>query len=53
MARISLEELYCGEGAGEPYGIMGGVAKDLLVNGIPPECDKETWREMLLSHGNY
>ena len=48
MARISLEELYRGEGAGEQYGIMGEVVKDLLVNGIPPEYDEDTWREMLL-----
>ena len=48
MAQISLEELYRGEGAGEQYGIMGEVVKDLLVNGIPPEYDDDTWREMLL-----
>ena len=48
MARISLDELYRGEGAGEQYNIMGEVVKDLLVNGIPPEYDEDTWREMLL-----
>ena len=48
MARISLEELYRGEGAGSRYNIMGEVVKDLLMNGIPREYDEDTWREMLL-----
>ena len=48
MAQISLEELYRGEGAGEQYNIMGEVVKELLVNGISPEYDEDTWREMLL-----
>ena len=48
MARISLEELYCGEGAGSRYNIMGEVMKDLLTNGVPLEYDEDTWREMLL-----
>ena len=48
MARINIEELYRGEGAGTQYGIMGEVVKDLLVNGVPLEYDEDTWREMLL-----
>ena len=48
MARISLEELYRGEGAGGRYNIMGEVMKDLLTNGVPREYDEDTWREMLL-----
>lgn len=48
MARISLEELYRGEGAGSRYNIMGEVVKDLLMNGVPPKYDEDTWREMLL-----
>lgn len=48
MARISLEELYRGEGAGGRYNIMGEVVKDLLMNGVPREYDEDTWREMLL-----
>ena len=48
MARISLEELYRGEGAGGRYNIMGEVVKDLLMNGVPPKYDEDTWREMLL-----
>ena len=47
MARISLEELYRGEGAGSRYNIMGEVMKDLLTNGVPREYDEDTWREML------
>ena len=48
MARISLEELYRGEGAGGRYNIMGEVVKDLLMNGVPPKYDEDTWREILL-----
>ena len=48
MARMSLEELYRGEGAGEKYGIMGEVMKDFFENGCPSEYDERTWLEMLL-----
>ena len=48
MARISLEELYQGEGAGEKYGILGEVMKDFLQKGRPSEYDERTWLEMLL-----
>ncbi len=48
MARISLEELYRSDDAGGRYNIMGEVVKDLLVNGVPPKYDEDTWREMLL-----
>ena len=27
---------------------MGEVVKDLLMNGVPPKYDVDTWREMLL-----
>lgn len=48
MARMSLEELYRGEGAGEKYGIMGEVMKDFFENGRAAEYDERTWLEMLL-----
>lgn len=48
MARISLEEFYRGEGTGGRYNIMGETVKDLLMNGVPPKYDEDTWREMLL-----
>ena len=48
MARMSSEELYRGEGAGEKYGIMGEVMKDFFENGRPSEYDERTWLEMLL-----
>lgn len=48
MAQMSLEELYCGESAGEKYGIMGEVMKDFLQNGRPSEYDERTWLDMLL-----
>ena len=48
MARITIEELYRGEGNGEKYGgIMGAVAKDLLTHGVPKDYDEQTWTEML------
>lgn len=40
MAKISIEELYRGEGGGEKYGvggIMGAVIKDLFTNGVPSD----------------
>ena len=48
MARMSLEELYRGEGVGKKYGIMGEVMKDFFQNGCPSEYDERTWLEMLL-----
>ena len=48
MARMSLEELYRGEGVGEKYGILGEVMKDFFENGSPSEYDERTWFEMLL-----
>lgn len=48
MARMSLEELYRGEGAGERYSILGEVMKDFLQNGRPWEYDERTWLDMLL-----
>ena len=50
MARISVEQLYRGEGSGEKYGpggIMDAVTKELLTHGIPDGYDKRTWIEML------
>ena len=48
MARMSLEELYRGESAGEKYGILGEVMKDFLQNGRAAEYDERTWLDMLL-----
>ena len=51
MARITLEELYRGEGGGAKYGaggIMGAVMKDILSHGIPSDYDRQTWIELLL-----
>ena len=51
MARISVEQLYRGEGGGEKYGfsgIMGAVTKELLTHGVPDGYDEPTWIEMLL-----
>ena len=49
MARITIEELYRGERNGEKYGggILGAVAKDLYVHGIPADYDELAWIEML------
>lgn len=51
MAKVTLEELYRGEGAGAKYGaggIMGAVMKDILTHGIPANYDRQTWMELLL-----
>ena len=51
MAKITLEELYQGEGAGTKYGaggIMGAVMKDILTHGIPANYERQTWMELLL-----
>ena len=48
MARISLEELYRGEGPGAKYGIMGEVMKDFFTNGHPSKYGERTWLEMLI-----
>ena len=51
MARISVEQLYRGEGGGAKYGsggIMGTVTKELLTHGVPDSYDERTWIEMLI-----
>ena len=51
MARISIEALYTGEGAGGKYGsggLMGSVMTELFTQGIPDGYDAKTWAEMLL-----
>lgn len=48
MAQMSLEELYCGEGAGKKYDILGEVMKDFFKNGRPSEYDERIWVDMLL-----
>ena len=51
MARISVEELYRGEGVGAKYGsggIMGAVTKEMLTRGVPEGYDEQTWLEMLI-----
>lgn len=49
MARITLEELYRGEGAGAKYGgIMNRAAAELLTQGHPAGYDEQTWMELLL-----
>ena len=48
MARISISDLYRGEGPGEKYGgILNAVMQELLSNGVPEECDEKTWIELL------
>ena len=51
MARISIEALYTGEGAGGKYGrggIMGAVMPELFTHGVPDGYNAKTWAEMLL-----
>ena len=51
MARISIEALYTGEGAGGKYGsggLMGAVVNEILTEGVPDGYDVRTWTELLL-----
>ena len=51
MARISVEQLYRGEGVGAKYGsggIMGAVTKELLTQDVLKGYDEQTWIEMLI-----
>lgn len=46
MARISIEELYRGEGGGAKYGvggIMGAVMQEIMIHGVP-----KTYIELLI-----
>ena len=48
MARISISDLYLGEGPGEKYGgILNAVMQEVLTNGVPEGCDERTWIELL------
>ena len=51
MARISIEELYRGEGGGAKYGvggIMGAVMQEIMIHGVPKEYDERTHIELLM-----
>ena len=48
MARISISDLYRGEGPGEKYGgMLNAVFQELFTNGIPEGCDEKTRIELL------
>lgn len=45
MARISIDELYRGEGGGAKYGvggIMGAVMQEIMIHGVPKKYDERT-----------
>ena len=51
MAKISIEDLYRGEGGGAKYGvggIMGAVMQEVMTHGVPKEYDGRTYIELLL-----
>ena len=51
MARISIEELYRGEGGGAKCGvggIMGAVMQEIMIHGVPKNCDERTYIELLI-----
>ena len=51
MARISIEELYRGEGGGAKYGdggIMEAVMQEIMIHGVPKNCDERTYIELLI-----
>ena len=48
MARISISDLYLGEGPGEKYGgILNTVMQEFFTSGVPEGCDERTWIELL------
>lgn len=50
MARISIEELYRGEGGGVKYGAGGimGAVMQVMIHGVPNEYDEQTYIELLI-----
>ena len=53
MARISIEALYTGEGAGGKYGsggLMGAVMTEIFTHDVPDGYDEKTWAELLIKH---
>ena len=51
MAKISVEDLYRGEGGGAKYGaggIMGAVMQEIMTHGVPKGFDGRTYIEQLL-----
>ena len=49
MVRITISDLYRGEGPGEKYGgIMSAVVRDISNKGIPEKYDERTWIEQLI-----
>ena len=51
MAKISIEDLYRGEGGGAKYGvggIMGAVMQEVMTHGVPKGYDGRTYIELLL-----
>ena len=51
MARIGIEELYRGEGGSAKYGvsgIMGAVMQEIMIHGVPKNCDERTYIELLI-----
>lgn len=51
MARISIEELYRGEGGGAKYGvdgIMGAVMQEIMIHDVPKDYDERTYIELLI-----
>lgn len=49
MARITIEELYNGEGNGKKYGgILNAVMAEVMMHRIPKDRDEQTWLELLL-----
>ena len=51
MARISIEEMYRGEGGGAKYGvsgIMGAVMQEIMIHGVPKNYDERMYIELLI-----
>ena len=49
MERISISDLYRGEGPGEKYGgILNAVVRDVSNKGTPEGYDERTWIELMI-----
>ena len=48
MERITISDLYRGEGPGEKYGgILNAVFHEVFTKGIPEGCSEQPWIELL------
>ena len=52
MARMSIEELYRGDGSGAKHGvsgIMGAIMREVMIQGVPREYDERMYIKPLIA----